>query len=592
MPGSSLFKIVALSVSLTVTALLPARAQDDVAASDLDILSTADVTAYQQIFDIQTNGDWRTADRLISGLENRVLMGHVLFQRYMHPTAYRSEYRELAGWMARYGDHPGAERIYRLAQRRAVRGGPALHQPVALQPKPDLAEPTQPTEVAIITREEAREAKEHRRNVLRVQSQVGAYLRRGEPGRAEKRVWAANQDDLLDPGTFGRTLGEIAGSYFFMGQDEKALALARLSGAASGGEHFQGDWFGGLAAWRLGDCARAAEHFERAAEASTANSWNVAGAAFWAARAHLSCRNPERVNELLELAAQHPKTFYGMIAARQLGHDILFTWDHPPLDRGDFEDLVERPGVGRALALTQIGRDDWADMEMRYVWLRSPNEWHGPLLGLAARMNLPSTQLRGARTPHMQSVTLTDSVLYPVPSWEPTGGFSLDRALIFAFMRQESAFNANATSHAGARGLMQLMPRTASYISRDRTLQSAQRTRLYEPGLNMQLGQRYLDYLLNEKEYGGNLFFTASAYNGGPGNLSRWRRQNHFRDDPLMFVESIPLRETRLYVERVISNLWIYRMRMDQPTPSLDDVARGHWPIYRPQDNQQSGQPG
>jgi len=128
------------------------------------------------------------------------------------------------------------------------------------------------------------------------------------------------------------------------------------------------------------------------------------------------------------------------------------------------------------------------------------------------------------------------------------------------------------------------MPRTASYISRDRSLRYSNRGKLYEPSFNMALGQQYLEYLLNNKSYEGNLFLAVSAYNGGPGNLAKWLRQNHFQDDPLLFVESIPLHETRIYVERVIANLWIYRMRMGQPTPSLDAVAAGEWPIYKPQD--------
>lgn len=596
---AAVIKVMAWGIAALTIALIPARGQD-ISPSDLELLSAEDVTAYREIFELQKGGNWKAADKRIARLENDILMGHVLFQRYMHPTAYRSRYEELAGWMAKYADHPGAERIYRLGQRRWHRGGPTLHQPVPLEAKPDLGEPRLPTEVNIQTREQARAIAENRRNVLRVQQQVNVHLRRGQPERAEKRLWAAEQDDMLDPASFGTTLSRIAGSYFFMGNNEKAMALARLSVAASRDDNHEGDWFGGLAAWRLGDCAQAADHFEHASNTPSANSWAVARAAFWAARARLACREPERVNALLEKAASYPKTFYGMIAARQLGRDIVFSWDHPPLDPRDFDELNSRAGVQRALALSQIGRVDWADMEMRYVWLRSSSNWHGPLLGLAARINLPSTQLRGARatlvrdTGQIQSMTLTDSVFYPLPNWEPTGGFSLDRALIFAFMRQESAFNANAISHAGARGLMQLMPRTASYISRDRTLQHAQRARLYEPAFNMALGQRYLEYLLNEKEYERNLFLATSAYNGGPGNLSRWLRQNHFQNDPLMFVESIPLSETRTYVERVISNLWIYRMRIGQPTPSLDDVARGEWPIYRPLDSIQTlpGRPG
>ena len=71
------------------------------------------------------------------------------------------------------------------------------------------------------------------------------------------------------------------------------------------------------------------------------------------------------------------------------------------------------------------------------------------------------------------------------------------------------------------------------------------------------------------------------AYNGGPGNLNKWRRKSDYQGDPLLFIESIPSRETRAFVERVLTNLWIYRFRLGQPAPSLDAIAAGAWPRYQ-----------
>jgi hypothetical protein len=71
------------------------------------------------------------------------------------------------------------------------------------------------------------------------------------------------------------------------------------------------------------------------------------------------------------------------------------------------------------------------------------------------------------------------------------------------------------------------------------------------------------------------------AWNGGPGNLSRWSRDVAYNDDPLLFIESIPSKETRIFVERVLANYWIYKARFNNPTPSLDFVAQGKWPGYQ-----------
>ena len=75
----------------------------------------------------------------------------------------------------------------------------------------------------------------------------------------------------------------------------------------------------------------------------------------------------------------------------------------------------------------------------------------------------------------------------------------------------------------------------------------------------------------------------AAAWNGGPGNLNKWRKATEYMDDPLFFIESIPARETRNFIEHVLSNLWIYRDQLGQKSPSLDTAAAGLWPLYTPQ---------
>jgi soluble lytic murein transglycosylase-like protein len=174
-----------------------------------------------------------------------------------------------------------------------------------------------------------------------------------------------------------------------------------------------------------------------------------------------------------------------------------------------------------------------------------------------------------------------DAALYPVPPWRPQKGFQIDRALIFAFMRQESSFDPLAKSPDGARGLMQLMPRTAASLDKNRGFKGRQRDELYDPSLNMSLGQRYLSQLLRSRRVGNDVLRLAAAYNAGPGNLGRWERRMDYSDDPLLFIETLPVLETRLFVERVLTNLWIYRQRFGQAAPTLLALASGRWPTYR-----------
>ena len=131
---------------------------------------------------------------------------------------------------------------------------------------------------------------------------------------------------------------------------------------------------------------------------------------------------------------------------------------------------------------------------------------------------------------------------------------------------------------------MQLMPRTAGFVAKDRRYRGAKRSHLFRPEVNLELGQKYVEMLLANPKIKGDLFQLAVAWNGGPGNLSKWLRRTDYRNDPLLFIEGIPSKETRIFIERVLANLWIYRDRLGQPKPSLDAIAAGEWPLYTPLD--------
>ncbi len=113
-----------------VAVLEPSGISAEQAPSLPQPLSAEDESRYRRIFIHQKTGEWKAADRLIRQLNNRILMGHVLYQRYMHPTKYRSKYKELRDWMALYADHPGARKIYNLALKRRPENYKYPKQPV------------------------------------------------------------------------------------------------------------------------------------------------------------------------------------------------------------------------------------------------------------------------------------------------------------------------------------------------------------------------------------------------------------------------------------------------------------------------------
>lgn len=165
----------------------------------------------------------------------------------------------------------------------------------------------------------------------------------------------------------------------------------------------------------------------------------------------------------------------------------------------------------------------------------------------------------------------------------PDNGFALDRALIYAIVRQESYFNPKAVSVSNARGLMQLLPSTARDM--DPSVNYRRRPQgLFEPGLNMRLGQNYVRWLMTEFHNDGDLGRVFAAYNGGPGWLDRWIQTQPSDIDPLLLLETMPRAESRDYAERALSHMALCRKAYGQPTPELDALAAGRPALYTPLD--------
>lgn len=538
------------------------------------ILSEPDIVLYRQTFRVQERGDWKTADRLIRRLGSHVLIGHVLAQRYLHPTKYRSTFKELKAWMAAYADHPDARRIYKLALRRKPKDWRAPKRPDV--PRLRIAASSPPAAASQPPRKRSRA---ERRDVGAYRRQLNDHLANGYTLAAKKLLRTAEVKRLFTPIEYDRASVGLGRAYLADGRDEWALSWAGRAADRSGDVVPEAHWTAGLAAWRLDRFPDAARHFEAAARAPSQSPWMISAAAFWAARASLVGRRPHRVTALLNLAARHQRTFYGLLARRVLGLSSEYRWSSPPLATSAIRALSRSRRGQRALALIQVGQMRRAELELRAVAAGGSEDLALGVLALAARAGMPALAMR------LESALFTgvggyDAAAYPVPQWTPTGGFRVDRALIYALIRRESRFNPKAKSTAGARGLMQLMPRTASFVAGDRAYRSGKRSRLFRPELNLTLGQRYLEILLADAQIDGDLLLMVTAWNGGPGNLRKWRRDVDHMGDPLFFIETIPSRETRIFVERVLANLWIYRDRLGQPTPSLDSLAAGDWPAY------------
>ena len=201
-------------------------------------------------------------------------------------------------------------------------------------------------------------------------------------------------------------------------------------------------------------------------------------------------------------------------------------------------------------------------------------------LDIAQHFDLAYTQLKIAGKLEKYGVILPTKFFYPTPIWQPQKGFTLEPSLMYAFMHQESRFNASAKSKKGAMGLMQIMPNTAKFISSNKEVKRNNSNILKVPEINLDVGQEYIEYLLDLKTVNNNLIYLMAAYNGGPGNLQKWQKNTNYHKDSLLFMESIPSRETRWFIEKVITKYWLYENKVEKQSNSLRMLANGENPIY------------
>ncbi|MFN0024098.1 MAG: transglycosylase SLT domain-containing protein [Parvularculaceae bacterium] len=536
----------------------------------VSVLSAEDAALYREVFTLQADARWRDADARAAALKDPLLMGYVKIERYLHPTGYRSTYDELKEWMAYYADHPDADNVHALAIKRRPKSAAAPVQPVRRKWKAETAAPLHPDL-------EVDYARTSRPMLAQIEGRVRHLANKEQASLALDEISKHLKRGTITERQYDRMRSWVAASLYYQGYQARAREIADAVVARHGDSAVLAYWISGLVHYRENDIEGAHQRFAAMARVSQQDDALRAAAGFWMARAGLAVGKPETVAEGLEIAAQFPLTFYGQLALAQLGRHYAFNWETPALSEDALNRLVDAdPAIRRAIALAEVGLVNEADLEFRWINGRIGDEHAQDLLALEQALDLPAAQLDLAlqyRGPAFEAG------LFPLPAYEPENGFTADPALIYALMRQESKFKVEATSRVGARGLMQLMPRTASYVAKDTSLQRGKgRDKLYDPSVNLAIGQDYVNHLI-ETTADGDLFHMAVAYNGGPGNLRRWKREVPIQD-PLLFIESIPNPESRDFVEKVLTNYWIYRQRLGLVPTSRDLVAAGKLPLY------------
>ena len=286
---------------------------------------------------------------------------------------------------------------------------------------------------------------------------------------------------------------------------------------------------------------------------------------YWLGRAHAALGRPEVARELYQRIAGQP-SFYGNLADDELGSPITVP---PRADRSTVEEMravAEEPGIRRALALFRI--------DLRIEAIR---EWNWSLRGMDDRRLLAAAELAQKyeifdRAIHTAGKTLVQhdfTLRYLAPfrdQIEPKARqLQLDHAWVYGLMRQESRFITNAKSIVGAKGLMQVMPKTARWVAKKIGMKNYSASRVSDTDLNVTLGTNYLKLVLDNLD--NHPVLASAAYNAGPGRARKWRGVKPL--EGAIYAETIPFSETRDYVKKVMSNAVYYSALFDGKPQSL-----------------------
>lgn len=533
-------------------------------------LTPSDAARLRRIFALQAKGDIPAAISAIPEVTDPLLTGDILADRYLGRW-HRSTPAELADWLTRYPDLPDAPAIRALLQRRQPNAVPPVPAPaIVLAPPIDtvaVPEDADPPRAALV-----------RNPVL-----DRAVLDRAQRGNVTAALRLIAGTKGLSPAYAAQLSAEVAQVLFTQNRDGDALrvALTSLRDTPADAQVALTGYMGGLAAWRLGRPDQARLLFAEATGAAIASPRLHAAAAFWASRASRQERDAVGAVRWLRIAATEPRTLHGLLARRMLGMDTGIIPSGELVTQADVDAVAATPEGWHAFALLQVGQTERAQAVLRALWSASQGNrsFARSLLLVASGCGLTELTAQFATQMQAEDGRARDEFRFPLPRLRPAGGFNVDPALVYALARIESNFDPSAVSAAGARGLMQLMPVTAQYIVGNPLLAGE---RLHDPAFNLALGQRYVRYLATQDGIDNDLIRVLASYNSGPGNFLRWSSDVRDGGDPLLFLEAIPVSETRNFVTHVLTYTWIYAARLHVPAPSLDALAAGGFPRFTP----------
>jgi soluble lytic murein transglycosylase len=280
---------------------------------------------------------------------------------------------------------------------------------------------------------------------------------------------------------------------------------------------------------------------------------------YWYARALMRNGQQNKAQIAFQRLAQQ-RSYYGFLAADQINSAYHLKHAPTPITQAQLGEVKGTPGIQRAVELHALKRDTQARREWIYTTKKFNREQLYAASVIAEEIDWHDQAIFTiAKTGYWDDLELRFPLRHHEWVAQQANQYRLDSAWIFAVIRQESAFMRDARSHAGAIGLMQLMPATARHVARDYLKRSAPRKQaLFKAETNIELGSAYLRQLMDR--FDNNPVLVTAAYNAGPHRVNSWLPEKSVPAD--IWVEMVPFKETSTYLRRVLSYTVIYDKRL------------------------------
>ena len=386
-----------------------------------------------------------------------------------------------------------------------------------------------------------------------------------------------DREALVDPDAWWVERRILSRELVDQGDMKTAYKIVAMHAAESPANAAEAEFHAGWYALRgLNDPVAAATHFSRIADLAQ-GPVSLSRAYYWLGRA-AEVGGPGNAKDYFTRAAAYGTTFYGQLAGERVGLRTL-NIAYPVPSAADRQSFDGREAVNAIKRLQEVGYDRYAETLYRDLagQLTSPGEL-ALLAGLAEKQDNHFMALKVGKIAAQRGIDV-GALSHPLGVIPDSANISSSgKALAYAIARQESEFNVGAVSSAGARGLLQLMPGTARQLAKKAGMDFSQARLTSDAGYNATLGSAFLGEQLDR--FDGSYVLTFAGYNAGPNRAAQWVAKygdprGKGVDEVVDWIERIPYTETRSYVQRVMENYEVYKMRISGEYDIVGDLVNG-----------------